>query len=111
MRRLRILAAILGCFAALATGMPVFATVSAPTVGSDLSISGVPAPCDHCPDCDSGSCARMVDCTAPCATSIPTLGVATIELPSVDIGHAVRPAHLTTLEGELTPPDPFPPRL
>ena len=111
MRRLRILAALVGCFAALATGPPVFAAVSAPAAYGDLSMSASSLPCDGCQDFDGGHCAKMVDCTAPCTASMPTVGVASVELPLIVVGQPVWPARLAALDGEQPPPDPFPPRL
>ena len=45
MKRLRLLAGLLGCLAVLAAGLPAvtFAAAPAQTAASE--------PCDHCPDC------------------------------------------------------------
>jgi hypothetical protein len=110
MSRLRILAAMLGCLAAIAAGLPAIAAVSAPAPHSDLSISAGSMPCEHCQDCDGAACPKVVDCTAPCAVSLPTLGVASVELRWLEPGQPVGLALATSLHGEHPPPDPFPPR-
>jgi hypothetical protein len=111
MRRLRILAAMLGCLAAIVADLPAVAAVSAPVPQADLSMSAGAAPCEHCQGCGATQCPKAVDCMAPCAISLPPLGVAAIELPLAEFGPPVWPAHLAVLDGELRPPDPFPPRL
>jgi hypothetical protein len=102
---------MLGCFAAIMAGLPAVAAVSALAPNASLSIFTDGQPCDHCQDCGATQCPKPVDCTAPCAVSLPPLDVAAVELPLAKFGQAVWPALVTALDGEQQPPDPFPPRL
>lgn len=112
MRRLRLLAGLLGCFAVLAASLPSVA------FGSALSLNSVPAqtaasePCDDCPDCQGAPCQpAMAGCVQTCVASAPALGVADFSLGEVSTIEAVSSPPLAALHGRSPPPDPFPPRV
>jgi hypothetical protein len=110
MKRLRILAAFLGCLAVLAAGLPVVALAAAPTVGPVQTAAS--EPCTNCPDCDGTPCQpTAAGCVLGCVAAPPTLGVATFVPPAIDTGKTAWPPRLATLSGLSSPPDPFPPRL
>ncbi len=117
MGRLRILAALLSCFAVFAAGLPVvaFAQASAANTApvSDAASTRTSAaePCQHCPDCGDAPCPPVaMVCMVGCLVSLPTLGVATFTLPTVEASKAIWPPRLAALHGLSLPPDPFPPR-
>jgi hypothetical protein len=110
MKRLRTLAAFLGCFAVLAAGLPAVALASAPTLAPAQTVAS--EPCTHCPDCDGTPCqTAAAACVLACVASSPALGVAVFVLPAVDMATMAWPALLATLHGLSSPPDPLPPRL
>ena len=105
MSRLRLLAGLLGCLAALAAALPTIAVASAPVQTASSE------PCKHCPDCDTGPCEpAAVSCVQACVSTPPTLGVETFALPSVQVGKTAWPARAAMLRGQSPPADPFPPR-
>jgi hypothetical protein len=113
MGRLRILAALLSCFAVFAAGLPMVAFASAPPSEAARTI-GV-EPCQHCPDCDSDKCPHggasgTMACTIGCLAAPLALGVAIFTLAAVEVTKAVWPSRLAALHGLSSPPDPFPPR-
>jgi hypothetical protein len=110
MERFRTFAAVLGCLAILAAGLPVVALASAPTAAPAQTAAS--EPCTHCPDCDGTPCQpAAADCVLNCVAAPPTLGVATVTLPAIDTGKTAWPSRLAALSGLSPPPDPFPPRL
>jgi len=117
MGRFRILAALLCCFAVFAAGLPVVAfaqaSVANMTPVSDAASTRTSAaePCQHCPDCDGAPCApAAMACMVSCPVSLPTLGIVTFTLPTVEASKAIWPPRLAALHGLSLPPDPFPPR-
>lgn len=109
MKRVRLLSALLACLAAVATGAPAFAS-AAVGMPSSATVSGPPSHCSGCVDFGSDRCAKMVDCTAPCAASIPVLAVASFGLERVEVGGRVWQSYPPALTGEHPPPEPLPPR-
>lgn len=110
MKQIRLLSALLACLAAVATGLPAFASV-AMVVQSDSTVSGAPSHCMDCPDCGTDHCAQMVHCTAPCAASIPVLPFVAVELQRTEASSQTWQFNARTLTGERPPPEPLPPRL
>ena len=109
MKRLRWMSALLACLAALATGLPAFA--SAPEmVSAAAGVSSAPSHCTDCPDCKPVRCAKTVECSAPCAASVSPLLAQTVELTFAGTPDQVPSLRLTVLVGERPPPDPLPPR-
>ncbi len=109
MKRLRWMSALLACLAAVATGLPAFASETVMALPHAAMAQGSHH-CQDCPDCPPDRCAQMVDCTAPCAASMPGLAVAFVELRLDMTVSPPWPSPLATLIGERPPPDPFPPR-
>jgi hypothetical protein len=114
MERLRILAALLSCLAVFAAALPVVAFASVPAAAAARMQTVAAEPCQHCPDCDGTACtpAAMASmaCMVACPGSLPTLGVAMLVLPTIQIGKVTWPSRLAALHGLSSPPDPFPPR-
>jgi hypothetical protein len=111
MKRFRLLAAVLGCLAILAGGLPTVALASAPTTAPVQTAASEPCT-THCPDCDGTPCQpTAAGCVLSCGAALPTLGVATFVLPAIDTGKTAWPSLLAALSGLSPPPDPFPPRL
>jgi hypothetical protein len=104
MKRLRLIAGLLGCLAVLVAGFSVVAAAPLPT---QMAAS---APCEHCPDCNGVPCApALAGCTLACATVPALLPLAAAVLPSVAVADQRWPAS-AILRGLTRPPDPFPPR-
>ncbi|MGQ0581983.1 MAG: hypothetical protein ACT4O6_08610 [Reyranella sp.] len=105
MSRLRLFAGLLGCLAVLAAALPAIAIAAAPVQ------TATDEPCQHCPECDAGPCApAAVSCLQACVATPPTLGVETLDLPSLYTRKTSWPARAARLHGQSPPPDPFPPR-
>jgi|SRR5258707_13633816 hypothetical protein len=112
MKRFRLLAAVLGCLATLAGGLPTVALASAPSAAPSTERMSGAEPCTHCPDCDGTPCQpTAAGCVLSCVAAPPTLGVATFVPPAIDTGKTAWPSRLAILSGLSPPPDPFPPRL
>jgi hypothetical protein len=111
MKRLRALAAVLGCLAVLAGGFMTVAAAAVPLSPPVTERDTTSAPCSHCDDCDGVPCPMpTTTCVQMSSTVAPTLATATFELPAVGFG-MVRWSLLTTsLSGLSPPPDPLPPR-
>ena len=114
MQRLRILGAMLGCLAVLVAGLSAsaFAWTPSSVAGTTQKISPMAAgePCSHCPDCDGCPDAGMFACVVACFGALPTLPVASFDLPAARPVEASGPLQATVLHGQSRPPDPFPPR-
>ena len=112
MKRLRALAAVLGCLAILASSVASVAAAAAPFSAPPVSQpSAVDQPCSHCDDCDGTPCpAPMATCLQACAGVAPSLAVDAFHLPAVETGQARWSPQPTRLRGLSPPPDPFPPR-
>ena len=114
MKRLRLLAGLLGCLAILVAGLPVVALAQVPTADTAHPV-GV-EPCQHhCPDCSGSTCPTggahaAMGCMIGCLAVPLTLGAATFILPAVETGKTIWPPHLVALNGLSLSPDPFPPR-
>ncbi|MGQ0581891.1 MAG: hypothetical protein ACT4O6_08140 [Reyranella sp.] len=108
MKRLRALAAVLGCLAVLAGSLM---TVAAATPAAPAR-SGMDAPCAHCADCDGMPCpSSTAACVQACAGIVPSLAVVAASLPTLDsAAETFRLARTSMLRGLSPPPDPFPPR-
>lgn len=110
MRRLRLLAGLLGCFTVLAAGLPAVAfgvpsLISAPQTAAS-------EPCDDCPDCQGAPCQpAMASCVQTCVASAPALGAADFSLGAVSTIETISSLPLAALHGRSPPPDPFPPRV
>jgi len=109
MMRLRALAALFACLAVLASSAM---TVAAAMPGaSTVERTAAGAPCSHCDECDGMPCPiPMPACTQVGAGAVPTLAMASVELPAISssLVHWSRPT--ASLSGLSPPPDPFPPR-
>ena len=111
MKRLRALAAVLGCLAVLAGGFVTVAAAAVPSSPPVTERDAANAPCGHCGECDG------VPCPMPAATCVqtpsnvaPTLVTATFDLPAVGSGKIRWSLRTTSLSGLSPPPEPFPPR-
>jgi len=112
MRRLRLLAALLGCFAVLAASLPVVALDSAPSLNGAPAQTAASEPCDDCPDCQGGPCQpAMAGCVQTCVAAAPALGVASFSLDAVSTAESISLRPLAALHGRSPPPDPLPPRI
>jgi hypothetical protein len=111
MSRLRIIAAILGCLAVLASGLMTVAAAAVPSVSPAAERSTASAPCTHCDDCDGAPCpAPTAACVQACVGVPPSLTVATFRLPMAESGKVRWSPGAIVLSGLSPPPDPFPPR-
>lgn len=111
-RRLRLLAGLLGCLAVLAASLPAVAVASAPSLNGTPVQTTASEPCDHCPDCQGGPCQpAMAGCVQACVVSAPALGVASFSLGAVSTKETVSLRPPSVLHGRSPPPDPFPPRI
>jgi hypothetical protein len=109
MRRLRLLAGLLGCLAVLAAGLPAVAFGPAP--GMAPAATAVSEPCQHCQDCGSTPCqAAMVDCVLACVAAPPVLIATAVPVPAAAADAGLLSNATAALHGEIRPPDPFPPR-
>lgn len=112
MRRLRLLAGLLGCLAVLAASLSAVALGLAPSLNSAPTQTAASQPCDDCPDCQGEPCQpATAGCVQACVASAPALGVASFSLGAVPVTEAISPRHLAALHGQSPPPDPFPPRI
>lgn len=109
MKRLRALAAVLGCLAILAGGLTTVAAAAPPVAPAT---SAMEAPCAHCDDCNSVPCPTpAAACLPACVGVAPSLAATAVALPMPAVaGEASRPAPPARLTGLSPPPDPFPPR-
>jgi hypothetical protein len=110
MGRLRIIAALLSCFAVLVAGLAnVAAARDFGQVAAERSAAA--APCEHCDDCDKAPCPMpMADCLQVHASGTAAMLVASIEFLPGPIAVEQHAAAAHTLSGLSPPPDPFPPR-
>jgi hypothetical protein len=105
-KRLRLLAGLLGCLAVLAAA---FVTVAASPVLPSVAAS---EPCDHCPDCKGLPCAPvMVNCAPTCIAMPPALMADAIMMSPITASESPWLALPVALRGLTRPPDPFPPRV
>lgn len=112
MRRLRLLAGLLGCFAVLAASLPAVALGLGPSLNSAPAQTAASEPCDDCPDCQGGPCQpAMAGCVQTCVAAAPAVGVAGISLGAVSTAEIVSLRPVAALHGRSPPPDPFPPRI
>jgi hypothetical protein len=111
MKRLRALAAVLGCLAVLASGfMTVAAAMPAGPSASERSAIG-DQPCSHCDECGDAKCPMpAATCLQASSNAAPTLATATYDLPAIAAGTIHWPIGTSFLRGLSPPPDPFPPR-
>jgi hypothetical protein len=111
MKRLRTLAAFLGCLAVLVGGFMTVAAAAASSTPSQSARNDVGEPCRHCEDCGKTSCpAPTATCVQACMSVAPSLAVASFRLPAIETAHAQWSLCATILSGLSPPPDPFPPR-
>jgi hypothetical protein len=111
MKRFRTLAAVLGCFAILASGFMTVAAVAAPSSPPMTERDAASAPCSHCDDCDGVPCPMpAATCLQTSSSAAPTLVAATVDLPALGFGTIRWSLRTTSLSGLSPPPDPFPPR-
>lgn len=111
MKRLRLLAGLLSCFAVLAAGLPAAALASMPAADATPARTAVSEPCTHCPDCDGAPCQpAAAGCVLACVAAPPTLGVTAFALPAIGATTIPWPPRSMVLSGLSPPPDPFPPR-
>jgi len=104
-KRLRLLAGLLGCLAIFAASLSVVAYVPAQ---AQVAAS---EPCDHCPDCKGAPCApALTTCVSACVAASPALAMASVVLPLQTASAQPRPATPVILRGLDQPPDPYPPR-
>ena len=112
MGRLRLLAGLLGCLAALAASLPAVAFGPASSLSSAPTQTAASEPCDHCPDCQGGpGQPAMAGCLQSCVASAPPLGVAGLSLQVISSMETASLRPLAALHGRSPPPDPFPPRI
>jgi hypothetical protein len=113
MKRLRALAALLGCLAVVAAVLPTVALAWAPAAASMTDQTAVDGLCSQkCPSCESAPCPpEATRCTVACVAVTPALGVAAFVLPSPLGDVSAWPHRLGPLHGLAPPPDPLPPRL
>ena len=113
MERLRVLAALLGCLAILATGAPALALAWAPAQAPATDQTMVSALCSqHCPSCEGMPCPpTAAGCVVACVGVAPAIGVAAVTLSIPPSDNDVWPTRLAALHGLSPPPDPSPPRL
>jgi hypothetical protein len=110
MKRVRALAALLGCLAILAGGfMTVAAAMPAGSSTSERSAIGE-QPCSNCDECGDTKCPVPATCLQMSSNAAPTLAAATFDLPAMDAGKVHWSLSTTFLVGLSPPPDPFPPR-
>lgn len=113
MKRLRALAAVLGCLAMLAAALMSVAAAATPSSAPPATQQSAVGeqPCNHCDDCGGPACpAPMATCLQACAGVAPSLAAAAFHLPAIETGEAHRPPPSAPLRGLSPPPDPFPPR-
>jgi len=113
MKRLRVLVALLGCLAILATGLPAVALAWAPSQQAPAANqTTIGALCtQQCPSCEGMPCPpSAAGCIVACVGIAPTLGVAAFALSVPPSSNDVWPAELAMLHGLSPPPDPSPPR-
>lgn len=104
-KRLRLLAGLLGCLAIFAAGLSVVAYVPAQ---AQVAAS---EPCEHCPDCKGAPCPpALTTCVSACVAASPALAAAPVALPRSSSSTQSRPATQVALRGLDRPPDPYPPR-
>ena len=111
MKRLRALAAFLGCLAVLAGGfMTVAAAMPAGPAATERSAMGA-EPCSHCDECDGVPCPMPAAmCVQALSSATPTLSHGTLDLPAIGFSKIRWQLRTTALSGLSLPPDPFPPR-
>ena len=110
MKRLRALAALLGCLAILAGGVTTVAAVTAAQTAVDRGIVGAD-PCTHCDDCGGVPCPKpTVACLQAFPTATPAIAAATTDLPAAEFHVIHWSVRTAALSGLSPPPDPFPPR-
>ena len=112
MKRIRALAAVLGCLAVLASAFMTVAAASVPAKSLATERASANAPCTHCDECDGAPCpAPTATCLQACVGVAPSLAVTAIFPPTPSLaGEAFRPLRPALLSGLSPPPDPFPPR-
>ena len=110
MKRIRALAAVLGCLAVLASGVITVAAAAVPSGAPATERNGASAPCSHCDDCDGVPCPMPLASCLQAATAAPTLVPTTIDLPPLEAAKVHWSLRTTILSGLSPPPDPFPPR-
>ena len=115
MKRLRLLAGLLGCLAVVAAGLPTVAYAWMPSVpaASDTTAgTKVSALCSqHCPECEGMPCPpTAAGCVVACIGTMPSLVAAAVTLPPHDGRAEAWPGRFAALRGLSPPPDPSPPR-
>jgi hypothetical protein len=111
MKRVRALAAVLGCLAVLAGGFMTVAAAAAPSSPRAAERSAVGEPCSHCDECGATSCpVPTTACVQACTSVTPSLAVVAFRLPALEAGHTSWSLRAIALSGLSPPPDPFPPR-
>lgn len=111
MKRLRNLAAFLGCLAVLAGGFMTVAAAAVSARSQVLQQSAIGAePCTHCEDCGVPCPAPTASCMQVCVGVAPSLGVTAFPMPAIDGNQAPPSLRAAILSGLSPPPDPFPPR-
>jgi hypothetical protein len=112
MKRLRALAAFLGCLAVLAGGFMTVAAAAATSAPPMTERNAVGEPCRHCEDCSGTPCpAPTTTCVQACTSVAPSLAVVAFRLPAIESGHTAWSLRATFLSGLSPLPDPFPPRV
>jgi hypothetical protein len=111
MKRLRALAALLGCLAVLAASfMTVAAAADSRAPVAEKSAIGE-QPCSHCDDCGGTPCpSPTTACVQACMSVALSLAVVAFRLPVIATGQLSWSLRPIILSGLSPPPDPFPPR-
>jgi len=112
-KRLRLLAAMLGCLAGVwASAFPAMAFASVFHADAHAGQTIAHAPCHGCPDCDDTPCAPgVLACTIACLGNPPMLAAVTLVTPTIETVKIVWPAFEAFAQGRTPPPEPLPPRL
>ena len=120
MKRLRLLAGLLGCLAVVAAGLPTVAHAWMPSTsdrapaatGATTGTTKVSALCSqHCPECEGMPCPpTAAGCVVACIGTMPSLVAAAMTLSTPDARSEVWPDRFAALRGLSPPPDPSPPR-
>ena len=112
MVRLRLLSALLACFAVVAAGLPTYSLAWAPAQAPVAEHTAIRGLCtQHCPECEGMPCPpTAANCALACVGMMPALVAAAINLAMPTSTASVWHQRLSELHGLSPPPDPFPPR-
>jgi len=113
MKRVRLLAGLLGCLAVLAAALPTIAYAWMPSASPvDHAHTAISALCtQHCPECEGMPCPpTAAGCVVACVGMMPSLIAAGVTLAVPDRLSDIRMDRVAALHGLSPPPDPTPPR-